>query len=185
MQPRRALIAVSPAALAVSLAALPARAPAPASDTRAPLAFLAGAWDAGANTGARGTGTGSTTFERSLQGRVLVRTNHAEYPAAGDRPATTHDDLMVIYAAAGGALEADYYDNEGHKIHYAITVPAAGRAVFLGDVPAAGPRFRLTYVKRDDKIVDGQFEMAAPGHPDEFQKYLAWEMRRAEPASRP
>ena len=171
--------------LASTGVARPAAAAPPGSDPLDPLTFLLGTWEAGANTGAHGSGTGGTTFARSLQGHVVVRTNHADYPASSERPATSHDDLMVIYAGAGGALEADYYDNEGHKIHYAVSAPDAGHLVFLGDVPTAGPRFRLTYARRDDKIVDGEFEMAAPGHPDAFQKYLSWEMHRADGAAHP
>lgn len=175
----RTTLSLALAILILSIGARPASAAEAAPSPLDALSFLIGTWDAGDNTGAHGTGTGGTTFESSLQGKAIVRTNHAEYPAKGDRPATVHDDLMVIYAAAGGALEADYYDNEGHKIHYTISAADPTHVVFLGDAPAAAPRFRLTYSKRDDKVVDGLFEMAMPGHPDAFQKYLAWEMRRA------
>jgi len=181
----RALIVHAVVSLLAFDLARPAAAAPPGSDPLDPLTFLLGTWEAGANTGAHGSGTGGTTFERSLQGHVVVRTNHADYPASAERPATSHDDLMVIYAAAGGALEADYYDNEGHKIHYTVSAPDANHLVFMGDVPAAGPRFRLNYARRDDKIVDGEFEMAAPGHPDAFQKYLSWEMHRAAATARP
>jgi hypothetical protein len=186
----RALFAI---ALTLFLAPTGAAAPGAATAPAAPaasgpldgLSFLLGTWTAGANAGVHGTGAGSTTFGRSLQGRVIVRTNHAEYPASGDRPATKHDDLMVIYAAGGGAPEADYYDNEGHKIHYTIAVPDSNHVVFLGDTSDAGPRFRLTYSRRDETIVDGRFEMAPPGHPDAFQDYLHWEMHRPGNAAHP
>ena len=180
----RAAFAIALTALLSSVGSLSAAAAPAASNSLDPLAFLLGSWDAGANTGAHGTGTGATTFERSLQGRVIVRTNHADYPALGDRPATKHDDLMVIYAHEDGA-EADYYDNEGHKIHYVISTPAANHVVFLGDAPAGAPRFRLTYSRRDDSTVDGEFEMAPPGHPETFQRYLTWEMHRTGDAARP
>jgi hypothetical protein len=173
----RAVLVLALAAFLAAVCDAAVAGPAPAVDPLEALSFLLGTWDAGANTGKLGAGTGGTTFERSLQGRVVVRTNHAEYPATGDRPVTKHDDLMVIYAAAG-ALEADYYDNEGHRIHYSISLPDTSHVVFLSEAPEGGPRFRLTYAKGDGKTVDGEFEMAAPGHPDAFQKYLAWQMRR-------
>ena len=185
MSASRAFTFVFIALLLASGGAPSAAAAPPGSDPLEPLTFLLGTWEAGANTGEHGAGSGGTTFARSLQGRVIVRTNYADYPASAERPATRHDDLMVIYAPAGGALEADYYDNEGHKIHYTLSAPDANHLVFLGDAPVAGPRFRLSYARRDEKTVDGLFEMTAPGHPEAFQKYLSWEMHRAEGAARP
>jgi len=54
------------------------------------------------------------TFELSLNGRVIVRKNHAEYPATKDRPIVTHDDLMIIFAdAVTKQLRGFYTDSEG------------------------------------------------------------------------
>ncbi|HVM94134.1 MAG TPA: hypothetical protein VMT67_15030 [Terriglobales bacterium] len=55
-----------------------------------------GTWQ-GAGSGQPGQGSGEFTLERHLQGGVLVRHNFAEYPATKDKPASRHDDLMVIY----------------------------------------------------------------------------------------
>lgn len=61
------------------------------------LKFLLGKW-VGEGTSEAGSGSGVATFEYSLKDKVLVRTNHAEYPATKDHPVVTHDDLMIIYA---------------------------------------------------------------------------------------
>ncbi|HEX7077913.1 MAG TPA: hypothetical protein VF363_05795 [Candidatus Eisenbacteria bacterium] len=162
------------AALAVALGALPALAETP--EALRPLSFLLGDWRAGANAGAPGQGSGGCAFRLDLQDRVIVRTNHAEYPAAGGRPAVVHDDLMVIYPGDGGALRADYYDNEGHVIRYGVTAAAEGVVTFLSDASAPGPRYRLTYRRGNGVVVEGRFEMAPPDKPDEFKTYTAWEM---------
>jgi hypothetical protein len=143
----------------------------------APLSFLLGTWKGG-GSGKPGDGAGVATFKSELQGKVIVRTNHADYPAANGRPASTHDDLMVIYADAGSQLKADYYDNEGHVIRYAVTVSPDG-AVFVSDPSTSAPRFRLTYKPAEAGAVSGQFEIAPPGQPEAFKSYLTWTMKRA------
>src|SRR5262245_6213527 len=76
---------------------LPNGAQAPAStQLAAPLeafAFLLGEWTA--VPGAAGE-TGGFVFTSDVQGRVIRRTNHASYPAVQGRPASRHDDLMVM-----------------------------------------------------------------------------------------
>ncbi len=153
----------------------PARAAAPAPLDA--LAFLIGEWEAEGG-GAAGAGRGGFTFARGLQDRVIVRTNHAEYPASGEGPASRHDDLMVVHAAEGGEIRADYYDSEGHVIRYVVTTPRAGNVVFLSEAAGGAPRFRLTYTLADDGRLDGLFEIAPPGKPDAFATYLRWTSRR-------
>src|SRR6266481_7240139 len=60
------------------------------------LRFLIGEWE-GAGGGGPGSGKGTFSFTSDLQNKVIVRRNHAEYPATADRPAVRHDDLIVIY----------------------------------------------------------------------------------------
>lgn len=142
-----------------------------------PLAFLVGEWDA-SGSGQPGSATGSFAFRWSLQDRVMVRTSFAEYPAAGGRPASRHDDLMIIYLSGTG-VRADYYDSEGHVIRYAVRSPAPGQAVFLSDGAAGEPRFRLTYTQTADGGLDGQFESADPGTTT-FKTYLKWHSRKTK-----
>lgn len=86
--------------------------------------FLLGEWAAGESSGVPGQASkGSFTLAPDLNGKILVRKNHAEYPPANGRPAIVHDDLMIIYRAAG-ATRAFYSDNEGHVIQYRISFSA-------------------------------------------------------------
>ena len=142
-----------------------------------PLQFLLGDWQAEGG-GQPGAAKGGFTFEASLQGRVIVRTNYAEYPATADKPATRHDDLMMVYASETGELRADYYDSEGHVIRYRGRVPTPSALVLVSDSVNGAPRFRLTYKLRADGVLDGQFEIAPPGKPEGFGPYLAWTSRR-------
>ncbi|HEX4823645.1 MAG TPA: hypothetical protein VFV19_05005 [Candidatus Polarisedimenticolaceae bacterium] len=148
----------------------------------APLDFLLGSWEA-TGGGAPGSGLGSTTFERKLGNKVVVRTNHADYPASKDRPASVHDDLMVIYATSDGQIHASYYDNEGHVIDYTVET-ADGSAVFTsGNVPGMG-KFRLTYKQAYAGIVSGRFEIAPASDPQAFKSYLDWTMKHPTAPSR-
>ncbi|MGB9005283.1 MAG: hypothetical protein WCB96_06130 [Candidatus Aminicenantales bacterium] len=143
------------------------------------LNFLLGEWGA-TGSGSPGEASGTATFAPSLQGQVILRSSYADYPATATAPALRHEDLMVIYSPAEGTFRADYYDNEGHIIRYAVSVPEPGRAVFLSDAVSGAPRFRLTYKLEPDGLLRGEFEIAPPARPEAFSRYLAWESRRAE-----
>ncbi len=144
--------------------------------------FLLGDW-VGEGSGAPGEGTGRFTFERSLAGNIVVRRSHSEYPAAEGRPATVHDDLMVLYPD-GRQIRADYFDNEGHVIHYtAAFVYATGVVVFDSDATAGQPRYRLTYTPLSKDRVSIVFEIAPPDKPGTFAPYVKGTARRA-PAAR-
>ena len=79
------------------------------------LNFLLGHWQALSKPGEP---TGEFRFESQLQSKIIVRTNNADYAATSERPAFRHEDLMVIYCDESKNLLADYYDSEGHIIHY-------------------------------------------------------------------
>src|SRR5262245_36770855 len=98
------------------------------------LKFLLGKW-VGEGGSEMGTGSGYFTFEMGLNGKVLIRKNHAEYPATKDRPAFSHDDLMIVYAdPATKRLRAFYTDTEGNVINYAVSVSSDSKSVvFLCD----------------------------------------------------
>jgi hypothetical protein len=158
-------------ALLVALrAADPAVAAAAPSPLRA-LAFLEGAWTA--EPDARGA-TGQFTLAPELSGAVLVRRNRLAVPAGEGRPASVHEDLMVIWAE-GAELRADYWDDEGHVIRYAVRT-GTDRAEFLSGGP--GPRFRLTYLLVAADLVEVKFEIAPPGKPEAFAPYLSGRARR-------
>ncbi len=144
--------------------------------------FLVGKWvgEGSAETGQGGAG--SCSFEPGLQGKVLIRENHSEYPATSEHPAIVHDDLMIVYAdEARHALRAFYTDNEGHVIHYTVRAGGDGKsAVFLGDAEPGAPRYRLTYTVTQPEHMTVDFEMAPPGKPDQFQKFISGKLRKSE-----
>ncbi|MCX5753109.1 MAG: hypothetical protein NTW97_05615 [Candidatus Krumholzibacteria bacterium] len=144
-----------------------------------PLEFLLGKWEASGG-GKPGEAAGSATFARGLQGRVIIRTSYAEYSASAQAPASRHDDLMVIYVSDGSGIRADYYDNEGHVIRYAVMVTGPGEASFVSEIAGGAPRFRLSYKLGSDGILKGEFAMAPPGKPEAFAPYLVWESRKAK-----
>jgi hypothetical protein len=143
-----------------------------------PLTFLIGNWGA-AGGGQPGQGAGAAEFSRSLQDRVIVRTSFSEFPAAAGGPVSRHDDLMVIYAGAQGAIRADYSDSEGHLIRYAVQAPAPGKAVFVSDTVSGEPRYRLTYEIDPSGTLKGESAIAPPGSPEAFKPYLSWTSRKA------
>ncbi len=132
-----------------------------------------GTW-VGIGSGQPGQGAGEFSFEPELQGAVLVRHNYAEYPASKDKPGYRHDDLMVIYA---DGTRADYWDNEGHVIHYAADMSEA-KLVFLSDVAQAGPRYRLTYTKTGADTLKLTFEIAPPNDRGAFKTYITADAKR-------
>lgn len=144
-----------------------------------PLAFLIGEWEA-TGAGQPGQGSGRAVFSRALQDRVILRTSYSELPASGAAASSRHDDLVVIYAAAGTAARADYYDNEGHVIRYVVTSPATGEAAFVSEPIAGEPRYRLSYKLTPEGVLKGEFAIAPPGEPPAFKPYLAWESRRVK-----
>lgn len=143
-------------------------------DALSHLRFLLGDWRA-IDTPAGETGT--FTFRLAVQDHVIVRTNEASYAATADRPASRHDDLLVIFSE-NGSLQADYFDNEGHVIRYAVQTPAPNVATFVSEPSAREPRYRLTYRGDAHGALAGSFEIAPPGSPDAFTPYLAWKARR-------
>jgi hypothetical protein len=143
------------------------------SDPIAPLRFLIGDWRAIDTAPGE---TGAFTFKLAVQDRIVVRTNEAIYAATADRPASRHDDLLVIYSE-NGSLKADYFDNEGHVIRYAVQPRPQGVA-FVSDASPREPRYRLTYSGGPDGVLLGSFELAPPGSPDAFKPYLSWKAQR-------
>ena len=139
------------------------------------LDALVGEW-VGTGTGSPGQGSGGFTFQRELQGKVVVRRNFAEYPESKERPAFRHDDLMVVYGDAT-ARRADYWDNEGHLIRYAVSTSADGcNVTFESAGSATDAAFKLvyTFVSADEVSLD--FLIAPPGK--DFAKYITATAKR-------
>jgi hypothetical protein len=139
--------------------------------------FLIGAWvsteGAGGNA-SPGSPTGNTVFSRGLLDRVIIRNSFAAYPAVAGKPAYRHEDLLVIFVEGDSTIKAEYFDNEGHSIHYTLESPAPGKAVFLSLNSPGVPRYRLTYALTSAGSLDGAFEIAPPGAGGNFAPYLKW-----------
>lgn len=135
--------------------------------------FLLGEWE-GEGGGDPGKGKGGFSFTLDLDKRILVRKNHAEYPATKNKAAFAHDDIMIVYAdIPGKPASAIYFDNEDHVIKYKVSFSEDNRSViFLSEEVPGTPRFRLTYTQKEAGKVDITFEFAPPGKPDAFSPYI-------------
>jgi len=136
------------------------------------LDFLVGHWT-GEGSGTPGNSLGEFSFEWDLKQNVLIRRSFAEYPATKDRPASRHDDFMIVFAE-DNKLKADYFDTEGHVIRYSITSTANGNEIqFLSDAVPRTPRYRLTYTKGNNPTsMKLKFEISSPDKPDAFASYI-------------
>src|SRR5690242_10921595 len=134
------------------------------------LNFMVGRWE-GQGTGAPGESLGEFSFDWDLMRNIFVRKSFAAYPATADRPASRHDDLLIVFVE-DDKLRADYFDSEGHVIHYKVTVAPDSKSVeFLSDPLPDSPRYRLTYRKTDDaNVMKLEFEIANSG--GAFTRYI-------------
>ena len=133
--------------------------------------YLIGEW-VGEGNGQPGQGEGSFTFQTDLDGKVLVRKNHTVFPETVKYAAKVHDDLLYVYnTSRGGSQEAIYFDNEGNAIKYKVSF-TENSIVMTSEKSSSEPRFRLSYIKIDDKNVKIVFEMAQPNAPEAFRTYL-------------
>jgi hypothetical protein len=164
-------------AVVIALASVAGVAWAEAPAALAPLRFLLGEWRA-VPSGKPGEATGSATFASSLRDHVILRFSYAEYPALASRDAFRHDDLMVIHADASAQLRADYWDNEGHIVHYLVQPRGSDEVVFLSEAPASEPHYRLTYKLAPDGTLGGRFEISPAGAAETFITYLTWSSRK-------
>lgn len=135
--------------------------------------FLFGDWT-WSGGGHPGQGSGTSSFEPDMNGTVLLRKVHLDYPASKDRAAFSHDDLLYVYRdPADSSLHAIFFDNESHVIRYAVTVAPDDNSIqFLSDAAPDGTRCRMTYARHGADSVTEKFEIAPPGKPDQFATYV-------------
>jgi hypothetical protein len=138
----------------------------------ADLQFLVGRWQGKGNGQPGQGGSGDTSFRLEVQGNVMVRRNHADFPASRNRPAISYDDLMVIYASSGAApMRAMLWDSQSHMVRYDVQVVKPGTVEFTSDLEPQG-RFRMTYTQDGPDRLNLQFDTAPHSQPDEFTNYV-------------
>jgi hypothetical protein len=141
-----------------------------------PFQFMMGEWVGASSAQSQVSGQGEFSLAYDLDKKILVRRNRNSVMAKAGKDAAIHQDLMIIYPQPpGGSFRAEYFDNEGHVIHYGITV-AEHKIVFESDSSVAGPRYRLTYEQKPDGLLEIDFEIAAPGKA--FQRYISGTVKR-------
>jgi len=148
------------------------------ADPWAGVRFLLGSWEAKTTGGvAQAQAAAAYTFRLELRDHVLARHSRSGACTGPEDFDCQHNDLLYIYPAGNGqTLEAIYFDNEGHVIHYGVSTPKAGTVVFLSDAAQPGPQYRLSYTFLDG-VMSGQFELKMPGQAD-FTSYLQWSGKR-------
>ena len=170
---RQYLISLLVAVVSIAAPATLAQSPSPAvHDPWQPLAFLIGTWEAKTGGGAAAAKViGTYSFAPELNNHILARhSGNASCKAPADFDCE-HTDLLYLYPE-GKTVEAIYFDNEGHVIHYDVTTPTPTSVVFLSAPAIPGPQFRLLY-ERKDSILSGKFQMRMTGQ-SEFNSYLEW-----------
>lgn len=150
----------------------------------ASLDFLLGTWTAEAAPNAKKIG--SYVFRRELDGRVLARHATADVLCADPgSDACIHRDLFYVFQdSAGAPLKAIFFDSEGHVVRYDVEIRHEGGAygqrdyaIFLSDISALGPRYRLSYERNTDTYthktsLSGKFELLLPN--GKWQTLSAW-----------
>jgi hypothetical protein len=164
------------------LASLFAPLAASAQDAFSALQFLVGKWEAEPQGGV----TARTEFAQEIQGKAIVRRNHAEYPPAAGKPAYTHDDLLVIYREVKPvATKAAYFDSAGYYARYTVTSPAPGQATFVSDPIPGFPRYRVSYALLPDGRLSTTIEVSPAGKASAWGPFLQWTSKKVEGEAKP
>ncbi len=149
------------------------------SDPWAPVQFLIGNWS-GTGSGQPGEViSGTTSFSFDLGQAILVRKNRAQFaPRPEEKAGALHEDLLIIYREVGESkFRAIFFDNEGHVIHYRVSLPAnQPSVVFESDASDQAPRFRLVYEMGSNGMLSVEFMVAPPG--GEFKTYTKGTIKR-------
>jgi hypothetical protein len=88
---------------------------------------------------------------------------------------------MIIYVDPKSKdIRAFYTDNEGHVIHYTVSVSTDGNAVtFLGDSDTAAPQYRLSYTRFGENKMSILLEAAQPNEAGHFSTIVQGRMQKA------
>ena len=104
--------------------------PAP-SDPFLGVRFLVGSWESKTTGGiAQAKASAGYAFRLELRDHILARHSRSGACNAPDDFDCQHSDLLYLYPTPdGSAIQAIYFDNEGHIIHYYVTTPAPNSVV--------------------------------------------------------
>jgi hypothetical protein len=141
-----------------------------------PFLPLVGSW-VGEGGGKPGVANGGFTYTFDLDKNILTRRNFAQYPAAEGRPASRHDDLLIIYPVQQSGFSAIYFDNEGHTIQYNVSFEKDSSTFVFTSTNSAGPKFRLTNKLLSPDYMKIVFEFS-PGGAAPMQTYIEAEARK-------
>jgi hypothetical protein len=131
------------------------------------MQFLIGTWDARTEGGsAAAAGAGTYAFQPELRNHVLVRHSSSEKckgPADYD---CKHADLLFIYQEAPDqSFKAIYFDNEGHVIHYDVSVPTPTTVIMLSEPSRPARSSALSMNSREPPCM-GSSRCARPDKPN-------------------
>lgn len=131
--------------------------------------WLLGEWN-GEGTGKPGEGNGTFSFTFDLDKKILVRKSLTKFPATDLKPASIHEDLMIIYLDfSGNPSKAIYFDNESHTIQYSIQY-SDKTITFLSEKIPNVPVFKLSYSWLSDNTINTKFELSQDGQ--NFMTYI-------------
>jgi hypothetical protein len=136
--------------------------------------FLVGSWESKTTGGiAQAKASAGYAFRLELREHILARHSRSGACNAPDDFDCQHSDLLYLYPNPNGsALQAIFFDNEGHVIRYDVSTPAPNSVVFISDPAQPGPQYRLSY-ELVSGVLSGKFELKMPGQAD-FVSYLEW-----------
>ncbi len=139
--------------------------------------WLIGKW-VGSGQGKPGQGSGTFSFEKELDGNIIVRKSHSEIQKDSTQKAFGHDDLMILYHEGTNYFsKAIYFDNEGHNIQYEISFSQKSM-ILLSKKSNGTPAFRLTYTLISENTLLTTFEISSDG--EKFIKYIEGESKRIQ-----
>jgi hypothetical protein len=150
------------------------------------LSYLVGQWRDESRKGEPGTSTGGgETWRLALDGQILLREAWCDFPAATDRPAFRHEDLLVVYVDTDSEVHGIFWDNQGHLIRYRDVQadPDDLGVGFVSDPSTPGPRQWLQYRFDKPDHLAAVFSLHPPGAPG-FTPYLEWTSIRVAAPSR-
>jgi hypothetical protein len=82
---------------------------------------------------------------------------------------------MIVYQDPDAkALRATYWDSEGHTIQYSVVMSEDKRTLtFISEPSQSMPRYKFVFYRQQQAdALTFEFDIAPPGKPDAFSKYV-------------